>query len=266
MGSMSKSKQASKRHEVHREMAMFAALGDKFVCGILKQIAADYSLDYKELKSRYTGPTSLELYEPAKSKKSKVPEVHEEEEMDLADDPPTSAPVSPVAKAPKAKKSKPKEKPKEKAVVKAKEAVPGVPMALSKMKKQDLLDELSGLGIDTDSKMTVVVLKGMVKDARAGQGVQVKGGRKSKVVKQVPEHTHEPLMEEAVADCGLCDSHGDIASGGTQVLEPEEFEVANQSDLQARLARILAEADEDEEDECDGDETEGEEMDELEEE
>jgi hypothetical protein len=235
-------------------MAMFAALGDKFVCGILKQIAADYSLDYKEMKAKYTGVKSFDLYTASDHTEKEL------EELDLEEAP------SPV-KAKKAKEPKTKAKAKEtlkeapKTKAKAKETKKkepepkgDAPMALSKMKKQDLIDELDSLGIDTD-KLTVVKLKELVKEARDKSGVVVaKGGRKPKAIKEIPVHNHEPLTEEPVDDCALCQSHGDITA-----TETEEFEVKNQESLEARLAAILAEADEEEEE---GDEAEEEDADE----
>ena len=259
-GSMSKKSKQSKQHTT-TQMAMFAAIGDKFICSILKQVAADYSLDYKELKRRYTGPTSLEEYEPsAKSQRDM-------EEFDLETE--TVKPVKPKEKP--VKPVKPKEKPVKPKKVKKSSDEPVVPMALSKMKKQDLIDELDSLGIDSDG-LTVVKLKEKVKEARESAGVVVaKGGRKPKAVKEVPVHTHEPLDEELVDDCRLCASHGNVMVGGTQLVpeEPddgEEFSVANEDVLKARLAAILAEADGDEEDDeeaedLDSEATEGEELD-----
>ena len=221
-------------------MAMFAALGDKFICGILKQVAADYSLDYKEMKAKYTGAKSFDLFGPSDHTEKEI------EELDLETEP-EIAPVK-AKKTKEAKKKEPKKKetlkeaPKTKAKAKAVEPKAG-PMALSKMKKQDLIDELEEQGIDTD-KLTVAKLKELVKGAREQSGVVVaKGGRKAKAVKEVPVHNHEPLTEEPVEDCALCDTHGDILTE-----EPEaEFEVQNQETLEARLAAILAEANEDEE-------------------
>lgn len=244
----------SKKSKSKQEMSVFSVFSDKFVCVILKQVAADYSLDYKELKMRYTGPKSMESYEPTR----------EMEEFDLETE--TVKPVKPV-KPKKVKAKEPKEKTTEKPK-KTKEVEKtvsnGVPMALSKMKKQDLIDELDSLGIDS-AGLTVVKLKEKVKEARESAGVVVaKGGRKAKSVKEVPVHTHEPLDEELVDDCRLCASHGNVMVGGTQLVADEtegDFVVANEDVLKARLAAILAEADDDEEDgddEDDGNTTEGE--------
>lgn len=237
-------------------MAMFAALGDKFICGILKQVAADYSLDYKEMKAKYTGAKSFDLFGPSDHTEKEI------EELDLETEP-EIAPVK--AKKPKeAKKKEPKKKetlkeaPVKKTKAKAVEPKAG-PMALSKMKKQDLIDELEEQGIDTD-KLTVAKLKELVKGAREQSGVVVaKGGRKAKAVKEVPVHNHEPLTEEPVEDCALCDTHGDILTE-----EPEaEFEVQNQETLEARLAAILAEANEDEEEDGDEEAEDGDEYEEV---
>lgn len=238
-------------------MAMFAALGDKFICGILKQVALDYSLDYKEMKAKYTGAKSFDLFGPSEHTAKEI------EKLDLETEPEitpvkTKKPKSPKAKEPKAKTKEPKAKAKE---TKNKEPEPkgDAPMALSKMKKQDLIDELEEQGIDTD-KLTVAKLKELVKGAREKLGVvTVRGGRKPKAVKEVPVHNHEPLTEEPVDDCELCNTHGDITEE-TQVVDHAEFEVDNQASLAARLAEIMAEADADEEEE---DEEDGDEFDEL---
>ena len=243
---------------------MFAALGDKFICGILKQVAADYSLDYKEMKAKYTGAKSFDLFGPSEHTEREI------EELDLEEAPvPVKAKKAPKAKepkkketlkeAPKAKEPKKKETLKEAPKAKAKG---DAPMALSKMKKQDLIDELEEQGIDTD-KLTVAKLKELVKGAREKSGVvTVRGGRKPKAVKEVPVHNHEPLTEETVDDCELCNTHGDITE--TQVVTHEDFEVQNQASLEARLAEIMAEADADEEDEEEEEaEEDGDEFDEL---
>ena len=232
-------------------MAMFAALGDKFVCGILKQIAADYSLDYKEMKAKYTGAKSFDLFGPSEHTEKEIEELDLETEPEIAPVKPKKASAK-EPKAPKAKTKEPKAKAKE---TKKKEPEPkgDAPMALSKMKKQDLIDELEEQGIDTD-KLTVAKLKELVKGAREKSGVvTVRGGRKPKAVKEVPVHNHEPLTEEPVDDCELCNTHGDITE--TQVVTHEDFEVQNQAALEARLAEIMAEADADEEEE-DGEEAE----------
>lgn len=230
-------------------MAMFAALGDKFICGILKQVALDYSLDYKEMKAKYTGAKSFDLFGPSEHTAKEIEELDLETEPEIA---PVKAKKAPKAKEPKKKetlKEAPKAKAKEtKAKAKAPEPKGDAPMALSKMKKQDLIDELEEQGIDTD-KLTVAKLKELVKGVREKSGVvTVRGGRKPKAVKEVPVHNHEPLTEEPVEDCDLCDTHGDITEE-TQVVDHAEFEVQNQASLEARLAEIMAEADADEEDE-----------------
>jgi hypothetical protein len=232
---------------------MFAALGDKFICGILKQVALDYSLDYKEMKAKYTGAKSFDLFGPSEHTEREIEELDLETEPEIA---PVKAKKAPKAKEPKSPKAPKTKEPKAKAKeTKKKEPEPkgDAPMALSKMKKQDLIDELEEQGIDTD-KLTVASLKELVKGAREKSGVvTVRGGRKPKAVKEVPVHNHEPLTEEPVDDCELCNTHGDITE--TQVVTHEDFEVQNQASLEARLAEIMAEADADEEEaEEDGDE------------
>lgn len=240
-------------------MAMFAALGDKFICGILKQVAADYSLDYKEMKAKYTGAKSFDLFGPSDHTEKEI------EELDLETEPEITPVKAKKVKAPKAsaKEVKTKAPVKKAKEPKAKAVEPKAgPMALSKMKKQDLIDELEEQGIDTD-KLTVAKLKELVKDAREQAGVVVaKGGRKPKAVKEVPVHNHEPLTEEPVEDCALCDTHGDITVE-TQVVDHEEFEVQNQESLEARLAMILAEADEDEEEDGEDEAEDGEEFEDV---
>jgi hypothetical protein len=243
---------------------MFAALGDKFICGILKQVAADYSLDYKEMKAKYTGVKSFDLFGPSERTEKELEELDLETEPEITPVKPKKAPKAKETKEPKspkasAKEAKPKEKPKKK---ETKEKPKGdAPMALSKMKKQDLIDELEEQGIDTD-KLTVAKLKELVKGAREKSGVvTVRGGRKPKAVKEVPVHNHEPLTEEPVDDCELCNTHGDITE--TQVVTHEDFEVQNQAALEARLAEIMAEADADEEEEGDEEEADDETLGEL---
>jgi hypothetical protein len=63
-------------------MALFAAIGDRFVAKILRQVASDYNLDFEEMKSRYCGKSSFETMVPTKQfqvdlEEPEVPEVPE---------------------------------------------------------------------------------------------------------------------------------------------------------------------------------------------
>jgi len=115
-------------------MALFAAIGDRFIAKILKQVAHDYKLDFEDMKSRY-------LSEPKTPEAPKAPKVIE-------------APGAPLkAERPK-KVSEPKKASDE-----------NKPMAISKMKKPDLIAECNARGLDSEG--TVAQLKERVKEARA---------------------------------------------------------------------------------------------------
>jgi hypothetical protein len=102
----------------------------------LKQVAQDFDLDYKVLKNYY------EI--PSRSKSE-----------DAAEVPVPVVQVTPKAPAPKAAKAP-------KAVVTVADDVPVV--ALSKMKKADLVELCEQMGLDSEG--TVPVLRGRIKDAR----------------------------------------------------------------------------------------------------
>ena len=110
-------------------MALFAAIGDRFISKILKQVAHDYKLDYEEMKSRYLGAESFEKQ-------------RELQTLDL------SEPVAPVKKARKPRAPK----------------APSDQVPLSKMKKADLVAECEKLGLDPEG--TIAQLKERVKEAR----------------------------------------------------------------------------------------------------
>ena len=82
-------------------------------------------------------------------------------------------------------------------------------IALSKMKKSDLVKECKNLGLDSDG--SVIQLKDLIKKSRTDAGIKaVRGSKKKKVVKKVaPVHNH-PLCIEVQKDCPLCQSHGNI--------------------------------------------------------
>ena len=228
-------------------MALFAAIGDRFIAKILKQVASDYNLDYEEMKSRYCGDTSFELSVPTKDLKNQIT-------VDLEEPAAPKAPKVPAApKAPKVPKA-----PKEPATPKATK-VPAAPkepaqMALSKMKKPDLVMECEERGLDSEG--TVAQLKDRVKDARAASGKPVR----KKAPKSVPLPPPPPVLEEEEG----CDTEEDEpdSPGGLRakhlryfnaVEEPDEFEEepGDDDDLQVRLRKILAEAEQEEFDEED---------------
>jgi hypothetical protein len=82
-------------------------------------------------------------------------------------------------------------------------------VALSKMKKSDLVQECNSLGIDTDG--SVVELKDRIKKSRKESGIKVaRGSKKKKLVKKTnPVHNHT-LCIEIKKDCPLCQSHGNV--------------------------------------------------------
>lgn len=224
------------------QMALFAAIGDRFISKILRQVASDYNLDFEEMKARYCGESSFELSAPVKPKVPKVqvqgPNVLE---VDLEALP---APVKvPKPKAP----AKPKA-PKVPKVVPTPgdtEPEPEKLMALSKMKKPELVAECDSRGLDSEG--TVAQLKDRVKDARESDpaaATKGKGKTKPKAPKKVPPPPPPPIVpleEEGDTDKEEeCDPDKEDP-------EEDEFEVeAEEDDLQARLRKILAEAEEEE--------------------
>ena len=82
-------------------------------------------------------------------------------------------------------------------------------VALSKMKKTDLVKECKNLGLESNG--SVINLKGLIKKSRADAGIKaVRGSKKKKAVKKVaPVHNHS-LCIEIQKDCPLCQSHGNI--------------------------------------------------------
>jgi hypothetical protein len=228
-------------------MALFAAIGDRFISKILRQVASDYNLDFEEMKARYCGESSFELSEPVKPKGPKVqgPNVLEVDLEAL----PAPVPVKvPKPKAP-AKPKAPKV-PKPKFTGDTEPVEPEKLMALSKMKKPELVAECDSRGLDSEG--TVAQLKDRVKEAREadpaattkGKGkTKPKADPKPKKVSLPPPPPPVPLEEE---DTDTVDEEGDPDK---EEVDPEEdeFEVeAEEDDLQARLRKILAEAEEEE--------------------
>lgn len=226
-------------------MKQFESLVEEKVKGIinktLKQVSHDYNLDYKELKSRYCDPSSFEMSVPTPKKVSKkVVEIE----------------IIPV------------EKPVSKKLI-IDLAEPSAPvtnfvatMAISKMKKPDLVTECDMRGIDSEG--TVTQLKERIKLARESDTpkAKAKAAPKPRVPKVVKDKKKEvlpppppvstPLEEEnddeKEEECGECIHK-------TCIIEDEmEFEEeTEEEELQTRLRKILLEAEADEDEEEDED-------------
>lgn len=95
------------------------------------------------------------------------------------------------------------------------------PVALSKMKKTDLIRECKSLGLLSTG--SVIELKRILKKHRTASGVKTSRGNKKKNIKKVvPLHNHE-LCTEIREDCPLCQSHGNVMN----LVEVEYEIVAN---------------------------------------
>jgi hypothetical protein len=83
------------------------------------------------------------------------------------------------------------------------------PVALSKMKKTDLVKECKNLELETNG--SVLQLKDRIKQSRSSAGIKMtRGSKKKKSAKKVaPVHNHE-LCLEVQDNCPLCQSHGNI--------------------------------------------------------
>jgi hypothetical protein len=223
-------------------MALFAAIGDRFIAKILKQVSSDYNLDFEEMKTRYCGKSSFDLMVPTKKL-----------EVDLEEEPE----ITPVPE--------PTPKPKKKVEKKPKEDTSKKLMALSKMKKPELVAECEERGLDSEG--TVAQLKERLKEARESETPVVakpvkekkKPAKKKKAAAPPPppvtpldEEVEEPRdEEEEEEEEEEPDSPGGIRAKMLREAkkmeemgdEPEEEE---EEDLQARLRKILAEAEEEE--------------------
>jgi hypothetical protein len=245
----------------HTQMALFAAIGDRFISRILKQVANDYNLDFEEMKARYCGESSLEEWEPVKPKGPKVPApVHNPNvlEVDL-EAPPVKvpkpkAPAKPKApKVPKPHKAPTPDEAFSDAHVYAPAPDPKVLMALSKMKKPDLVAECDERGLDSEG--TVAQLKDRVKEARESDPAATKGKTKGKAKapkadpkpKKVPPPPPPPIvpLEEEVVEEEEGDPDKEFEIGLEEEFE-EDDTAEEEDDLQARLRKILAEAEEEE--------------------
>jgi hypothetical protein len=225
------------------QMALFAAIGDRFIAKILKQVASDYDLDFEEMKSRYCGKSSFEMMIPTKQVEVDL----EDPDRKAIDSKPASSSSTPVkAKKTKAKAKKAPKEPETKL------------MALSKMKKPELVAECEERGLDSEG--TVAQLKERLKEARSGEEPAKpvkekkepakkkspkKKATKKKEVTPEPKEA-EPLEEEEDEP----DSPGGIRA--RMLRDAREFEDEIEEDeepednLQERLRKILAEAEEEE--------------------
>jgi len=89
---------------------------------------------------------------------------------------------------------------------------PSEPIALSKMKKVDLVKECMTLGIQSTG--SVIELKRILKNHRISSGIKTTRGNKKKNLKKVmPLHNHE-LCTDIRKDCPLCQSHGNVMNLG----------------------------------------------------
>jgi hypothetical protein len=250
-------------------MALYAAIGAEFKSSLmkefdsllderirsvitrtLKQVAHDYELSYKDLKARYCSKESLDTY-----------------------DVPGNTQVVTVDLEPESFKEPEPVKVKEAKVVVSKSF-----MALSKMKKGDLVRECEERGLDSEG--TVSQLKDRVKEARdkespASSPKEKKSSapkekekkapapkekekkapapKKSKVVVPPPppvalEEEEEDEGAETEADEDICQRVDD----DDEEFVDEDAEDAGGS-IQERLRKLLAEANEEEEEEYDED-------------
>ena len=219
---------------------MYAAIGAEFKSSILKefdsllddrirmvitqtlkQVAHDYSLEYKELKARYCSKESLTEFVPRSGQTVTVDlEVPAEVEVE-----------APAKKVPTVKKT-------------------GVSMALSKMKKTDLVRECEERGLDSEG--TVSQLKDRVKEARDQEDPETKpketkakpkvkakepkAPKAKKVVAPPPppvaleedEDEDEAVIEEADDDEYADDGFGDAEKLRRILLEAEEEEFGDE--------------------------------------
>ena len=175
-------------------MALYTAIGSQFKASLmkefdslvderiksvitqtLKQVAHDYDLDYKALKIRYCSKESLVEYVTVDLNEAR----HEVDEYAFEPEPEAKAPV-PEAKA------------KVKVKVTASKAKPA--MALSKMKKSELVEECEVRGLDSEG--TVSQLRERLKDSRDPAPVKTKKKVEEPVKKKKVEG--DPVKKKAV--------------------------------------------------------------------
>ena len=183
-------------------MAEFSTLLDERIKSVitqtLKQVAHDYELNYKELKSKYCSKESLNEYE--------TQTVSVDLELDATHhDEPEAEPKKKLPKAPK-ESAEHSTKPKavKESATQPKASSPSEqgdkPLALSKMKKADLVEECERRGLDSEG--TIPQLKERVKDARAAEEPakpKVKEPKKASKAKESAEHSTKPKVKEAKA-------------------------------------------------------------------
>ena len=258
------------KHARTVRMALYAAIGAEFKSSILselstmlddrirsvinrtlKQVAHDYDLDYKVLKAKYCSKESLGEYELPGQTQLVTVDLEPEQEPEITPEPePAPAPKKVVTKAPEVKAKAPK--------AKASVAV----MALSKMKKGDLVRECEERGLDSEG--TVSQLKERVKEARdkeepvpkdkkekkkapapSKEKAPAKKKEKVKEVAPAPPPPSPVALEEEEGDEDIC-PRAEEAEGEEE--DEEEWEEADTgASLQDRLRKILAEAGEEEE-------------------
>ena len=215
-------------------MALYAAIGAEFKSSILKefdsllddriravitrtlkQVAHDYELSYKELKARYCSKESFETYE--------VQVVTVDLDAPEAEAPAKKAPV---------KRSEPAK------------------MALSKMKKPDLVLECEERGLDSEG--TVSQLKERVKEARDQEDPESKP--KPKEPKAKPKPT-EPKVKKVKAKKVVPPPPPPpvaLEEDEEDVCVPIEEDVGDEDDVEEecsdeeKLRRLLMEAEEEE--------------------
>ena len=229
-------------------MALFAVIGDSFICKILKQVSHDYDLDYEEMKSRYCGESSFEKSVPSKKKTKKLVI-----DLEVAREPEAPEVEAPEVEAPEVEAPEPEPVTKKgggrgssKVVLKA----------LSKMKKPELVQECERR--DLDSEGTVAQLKERVKDAREAEGTAPvpKPAKKTKEVsppKEVaPAKKKAPVSppKEVAPVPVLLEEEEDVEWEDASPPKESAFEEEDiEEDLEARLRKILADAEDEDEDE-----------------
>ena len=208
-----------------------------FATGLLTRIADDYSLDLAEITARYLSKSGDAKWAPHTVK---IIDLNVNTHATSSDDEGGGAKGTGATKAPRAPRRKKSVEGADKPMCEGLTAK-GTPCK-NKAKPEECLCHIH--------------LRKKEKD-ESGESSAPKKSRKAKKVD--PVHTHLPLEEpEAEVGCGVCDSHGDAS-----VAECDEPTFDVDSDIQSRLAAILAcedesddEDDDDDEDEEEEDETE----------
>ena len=177
-------------------MALYTAIGSQFKASLmkefdsllderiksvitqtLKQVAHDYDLDYKALKNRYCSKESLVEYVTVDLNEARHEARHEAETQIVDHDEYAFEPEpEPKVTVPKAK------------VTASKPA-----MALSKMKKAELVEECEVRGLDSEG--TVSQLRERLKDSRDPEPVKTK--KKASPKKKVAEGDPDPVKKKA---------------------------------------------------------------------